>query len=857
MVEAHGTGTTLGDPIEAQALIATYGQDRPEGRPLWLGSLKSNIGHAQAAAGVAGVIKMVMAMRHGIVPKTLHVDAPSSHVDWAAGDVELLSEERAWPESGRVRRAGVSSFGISGTNAHVVLEQFESAEVVPAAEIVPGVVPWLVSGRTEDALQDQVARLHVYAEESGLRPVDVGLSTLGRSVFAYRAVVLNGERVIEGRARGGKTAFLFTGQGSQRLGMGRELYARFPVFAAAFDAVCAELDVPVRDVVWGENAELVNQTMYAQAGLFAVEVALFRLLESWGVRPDFVAGHSIGEVAAAHVAGVFSLTDACALVAARGRLMQALPEGGAMLAVSATEEEILPLLGGSVSIAAVNGPSAVVVSGADEAVESVRAHFEAQGRKATRLRVSHAFHSPLMDPMLDEFRAVVSGLSFSAPAIALVAGPERVCDPEYWVSHVREAVRFADDIRALTDADVTRFLELGPDSVLSAMAQESAASDALFVTALRKGRDEEETVVRALAELYVHGVDADWTALFAGTGAGLVELPTYAFQQQRYWPAGVVLRAGDVRFAGLGAAEHPMLSASVSLADEDGTVLTGRLSRQTHPWLADHTVKGAVLVPGTGVLELALRAGAEVGCAVVEELTLAAPLVLPEQGGVQVQVRVSAPEATGRRTVGVYSCTEGTGDRVWVRHASGVLSADPVDASGFDAVTWPPADAEVVPVDGAYERFAEAGFGYGPVFRGLRAVWRRGEELFAEVALPEKERDAAGRFGLHPALLDASLHAGLLEGDGDDTVVPFAWNDVMLHAVGASEVRVRLTRVGDEGLSLQMADTAGQPVLSVGSMLSRRVSAEQLVTTGSPLFGVDWSVVPAVAGGADVSWVRW
>ncbi|MFJ8234050.1 SDR family NAD(P)-dependent oxidoreductase, partial [Streptomyces sp. NPDC094448] len=860
VVEGHGTGTTLGDPIEAQALIATYGQDRE--LPVLIGSVKSNIGHAQAAAGVAGVIKMVLAMRHGVVPKTLHVDAPSSHVDWAAGEVELLSEERAWPESGRVRRAGVSSFGISGTNAHVVLEQPEP--VIPEAvepSVVPGVVPWLVSGKTEEALRDQIARLRSYAEDAGLRPVDVGLSTLGRSVFAYRAVVLDGEQVIEGRALGGKTAFLFSGQGSQRLGMGRELYARFPVFAEAFDAVCAELDVPVREVVWGGDADVLNRTVHAQAGLFAVEVALFRLVESWGVTPDFVAGHSIGEVAAAHVAGVFSLADACALVSARGRLMDALPEGGAMLAVRAGEDEVLPLLDASVSVAAVNGPSAVVVSGAEEGVEAVRVHFEARGRKTTRLKVSHAFHSPLMDPMLDGFRAVVSGLSFSVPAIALVAGAEELCTPEYWVRHVRDAVRFADSIRTLTEAGVTRFLELGPDSVLSALGQDSAPSDSLFLAALRKGRTEEETAVRALAELHVAGAGVDWAALFTGTGARPVELPTYAFQRRRFWPAGPVLRAGDVRFAGLGATEHPVLGASVSLADEDGTVLTGRLSRQTHPWLVDHTVKGAVLMPGTGLLELALRAGAEVGCAGVEELTLGAPLVLPEQGGVQIQVRVSAPEAGGRRTVGVYSSTEGAGDGVWVRHADGALTPVTVDTAGFDAVTWPPVDAEPVPVEGAYERFAEAGFGYGPVFRGLRAVWRRGEELFAEVALPVEERAAAGRFGLHPALLDASLHAGLLEGDGDDTIIPFTWNDVTLHAVGAAEVRVRLTRVGDAGLSLQMADTAGQPVLSVGSMLSRLVSGEQLGVSGGSLLGVEWSVVAAApvasVASVGVSWVGW
>ncbi|MER7562283.1 type I polyketide synthase [Streptomyces sp. NPDC097941] len=865
VVEGHGTGTALGDPVEAGALLATYGQGRDPGDPVWLGSVKSNFGHTQAAAGVAGVIKMIEAMRHGELPRSLYAEQPSPHVDWSGGAVRLLERARPWPERDRPRRAAVSSFGIGGTNAHVIIEEPEEAEAEDRPESVrpgPGtVIPFLVGGSDETGLRaharELAAALADVDGEAAVLDVAHSLATT-RAPLRHRAAVLatgahgllaglrdladgtDSPALRKGTARGTvKVALLCAGQGSQRTGMGRELAARFPVFDAAFTELCDAftplLDRPLREVIDDPDSGLLHRTDYAQPALFAYEVALHTLLADCGVRPDFLLGHSIGELAAAHIAGVFSRADAVRLVAARGRLMAELPSGGAMFAVRAPLADVVKRLeeepGARVAVAAVNGPESVVLSGDEEAVSALAARL---GRTATRLRVSHAFHSPLLDPMLDGLREVAESVTYHRPSVPVVSTltgrpePDAIRTAEYWVRQARETVRFADAVQWLARTGVTAYLEAGPAAALSTAAEECVepASGVLFTSGA-------ETAV-ALAELHVHGVPVDWRSVYAGTGARRRPLPTYPFQRQRYWL--------DVSERG-GGGEGKLVGEAQPDADGPGTRYSGALSTARQPWLADHVIGDRVLVPATVFAELAFRAaGTDVaeGPLRLSELVLHEPLVLPASEQVPVQVVADAPDRDGNRPVTVWARVGET----WTRHAGASVAPVGTPVAAAQDTPWPPAGAEEVAVE--YERLAAYGHHYGRAFRAVTGLWRRGAEIFAEVALRPREAAEAGAYTVHPALFDAALHAALLaEGPGEgpgEARVPLALTGVTVHAQGATAARVRLERLGADEVRVTLTGVDGRPLATVESLVTR-------VTKIRPaeLYKVAWR--PATQGG--------
>ncbi|MCX5381020.1 acyltransferase domain-containing protein [Streptomyces sp. NBC_00091] len=884
-VEAHGTGTTLGDPIEAQALLATYGQNRPADRPLWLGSVKSNIGHTSAASGAAGVMKMVMAMRNGLLPQTLHVDAPSPKIDWASGAVELLTEARAWPETGRPRRAGVSAFGISGTNAHVILEQTpqeveadadgEPAETGPGRPAVLSApvagTPWLLSGRTAAALRGQAGRLGAHAERyaDGHTATGVALAT-ARAAFDHRAAVTaqaspqdtvralaalaagdTATGVHQGQAGTGKTVFVFPGQGSQWLGMAVELYDSSPVFAARLDA-CAEALAPhtdwsLLDVLRQEDgAPGFDRVDVVQPALWAVMVSLAELWRAAGVVPAAVVGHSQGEIAAAAVSGALSLEDAAKVSALRAKALLALAGKGGMVSVADTAEAVAERIsawGERLALASVNGPQSTVVSGDPEALDELMAACEADGVRARRINVDYASHGPQVESIRDEVIGLLAGIeprTAETPFFSTVTGEwaeGSELDAEYWYTNLRRTVRFQDAIAALLERGHKVFVESSAHPVLTIGVQETIdTTDSAAVTlgSLRREEGGPQRFLASLAEAWTHGAPVDWPAVYAGQDASGADLPTYAFQRERYWltATGAGSGAADVAAAGLGAADHPLLGAAVRLAEGGQTVLTGRLSLRTHPWLADHVVAGARVLPGAAFVELAVRAGDEAGCDTLDELTLEAPLVLPDEGPVLLQIVVGPPDTASRRTVAVYG-RQDAADGPWTRHAQGVLSRAETPQPGRELTVWPPAGAERVDLEGFYEGLSGSGYGYGPAFQGLAEVWLPGDGVgvYAEVVLPEDQQEDAGRFGLHPALLDAALHALAVSGPEteDGTAwLPFAWSGVRLHAAGASRVRVHLTPAGPDEVALTVADATGRPVASIASFASRLVSAGEL-----------------------------
>jgi len=870
-VEAHGTGTTLGDPIEAGALLATYGQDRD--RPLRLGSLKSNIGHTQAAAGVGGVIKTVLAMQNATLPKTLHVDSPSSKVDWSAGKIELLTEQVPWEANGRPRRAAVSSFGISGTNAHVVLEQGPGPTAAEESSQegespLPGPLPIVLSAKSEPALAEAASRLvsHLQANPE-LSTTDLAYSlATTRTHFPHRAAAVATDREelldvlavlaegseshspVWGVAKGkGDPVFLFPGQGSQWVGMGAELAQASPVFAAHLGA-CEEALAPhvewsLGEVLGEAQGSWLDRLDVVQPALFAVMVSLARLWQDCGIQPAAVVGHSQGEIAAAHIAGGLSLDDAARIIALRGKAMAKIAGKGGMLAVSLVPEQLAPRLEPyeeRVSLAAINGPASLALSGDPEALAQLQKACEAEGIRTRPIAVDYAAHSPqieaLRDGLLEAFEPI-SPQSGQVPLHSTLTGEPidtKELDASYWYRNLRETVRFEPVLRSLLEQGKRTFIEVGPHPVLAFGAAETIEATlgdpgaATVLGTLRRDEGGPERFALSLAEAHAAGAELDWEALFKDTAAEHVPLPTYPFQRKRYWLSASA-NGSDPGAIGQRDAEHPLLGALVEDPSSERLTLTGRLSLSTHPWLADHAVAGTVLLPGTAFAELALRAAQEVGSEALAELTLQTPLILPEQGAVAIQVSVSPPSEDAEREISIHSRPEaGSEEAEWTAHATGILTTEPQQVPE-PLTAWPPEGAEPLDVAGLYEELADAGFAYGPAFQGLVAAWQDGEAIYAEVSLPPEQAQEASRYAIHPALFDASLHALFAAGKGQGQMrLPFSWKGVSAHAHGASALQVKLSGAGEEAVSLQVADSEGVPLATVGSLLTRPLDPAKL-----------------------------
>ncbi|MEV4218609.1 type I polyketide synthase [Nonomuraea sp. NPDC049725] len=873
-VEAHGTGTRLGDPIEAGALLATYGRGRADDRPVWVGSVKSNIGHTQAAAGVAGVIKMVQAMRHGVLPRTLHVTEPTAHVDWESGGVRVATEEVALPAD-RPARTGVSSFGVSGTNAHVILEAVPAPAGAPATTGEPLV--WTVSAKTETALRAQAARLRRYAAtatDADLRAT--GRALARRAAFAHRAAVVADGRAelldaLDALATGAPHAaavlgealpaprpvFVFPGQGSQWAGMAVDLLDTSDVFRdrllSCDEALRPHTGWSVVDVLRGTGgAPALDGTDVIQPVLFAVMVSLAELWRSLGVQPTAVLGHSQGEIAAACVAGALTLEDAARVVALRSRALLRLSGTGGMMAVALpaadTQTRIEPWAG-RLWVAVHSGPASCVVAGEDTALDEFAAAC-GDAVRTRRIAVDYASHTPLVEPIADELAAALDGVRPQDTGVAFCSSLDgRFVEPDrltsgYWYDNLRNPVLFDEAVRAFAGTGTPLFVECSPHPVLGADADDSrhaAGITAGVCASLRRGAGDWPRMLAALAHAWVLGAPVDWLTALAAAPYPAAEPPTYAFERRRYWLGDHEAPARPTG-AGIDGSRHPLLAAVVPVAG-DAYVLSGPLSARGAPWLADHAVEGGALLPGAAFAELALEAGAHAGCGRLDELVIEAPLPIPDSGAVTLQVTVDPPGDEGRRAVAVHSRTPDG----WQRHASGTLTPDAPHVAAYPwAGTWPPEGAEPVEVEGGYERLAERGYEYGPAFQGLRAVWRRGDELFAEVALPDGV-DPEG-FGIHPALLDAALHPLVLAGGDDELRLPFAFGGVALHASQAPELRVRLAVDGDD-THVEAAGPDGAPVLSIGS-LRVRAAAPRRAATGTAAHGVDWVEAPAAAAGA-------
>ncbi|MEU5289509.1 beta-ketoacyl synthase N-terminal-like domain-containing protein, partial [Streptomyces sp. NPDC020755] len=911
-IEAHGTGTTLGDPIEAQALLNTYGQERTTDTPVYLGSLKSNIGHTQAAAGVGGVIKMIKAMEHATLPRTLHVDQPTTKIDWTQGQLKLLTDPLPWPDQNRPRRAGISSFGISGTNAHLILEQgapqpeqteqatpgADSGHLLDADSAPPA--PWILSAKTPQALQDQAARLaaHLTAHPE-TRPADIAhtLAT-GRTRFAHRALLTTHDHHSALRALADdtphpgvvqtvgepltgqpRTVFVFPGQGSQWPAMAQELLASSPVFAERIQecarALAPHVDWDLLDVLHRrEGAPSLERVDVIQPVLWAVMIGLAALWQSKGVRPAAVIGHSQGEIAAGCVAGALTLEDSAKIVAVRSLALGSLAGTGAMASIAAPAAEVRARLAADsdgVEIAAINGPSSTVVSGAPDAVDALVTRCHADEIAARRIAVDYASHSASVEPLRERLVSKLAGIVPVGSDIAFYSSvtgerldPTRL-DGAYWYQNLRGSVEFERAVLAAAADGHQVFVESSPHPVLTAGIEEALATGeatTVAVGSLRRDQDSAQQLLDNAARLYAQGVSVDWSSGLPGGRP--VELPTYAFQYASYWlPDTTGAPSGDAAGLGLGVAAHPLLGAELQHSDGRGWSLTGRISPRTHSWLADHAIGAAVPLPASVFVELVTAVGDRAGADRIDELTLGTPLFLAPDSSADLQVTADAL-ADERWSVRVHARTAGE-DEPWTCHATGVLSLGDGTAAALPAPR--PRDASPVDVGTLYADLAEGGYAYGFAFRAVTAAWRDGTDLHAELRLPDG-LDTTG-YGIHPALLDAALHLTAL--DALPAVrQPAVLSGVELYASGAAAVRVRISPVSEGTFEILATDVVGLPVLHIAEVTLRPVvavdtsNADVTEQERDTLFALDWPVFgrtdgrrPAEADGHNRGHRKW
>ncbi|MER5886562.1 SDR family NAD(P)-dependent oxidoreductase [Streptomyces sp. NPDC001941] len=869
-VECHGTGTPLGDPIEVQALAAVYGEGRAPGAELGLGTAKSVIGHLESAAGIAGLCKVLASFRKNALPATVNSTPRNPNIAWDDLPVRVVDALEPWTGGGgRVRRAGVSSFGLSGTNAHVIVEEPPAVETPVEAESVEGPLPVVLSGQTEEALREQAGRWADWLSANpGARLADVAATAaLHRTHFEQRASVVASDvaglveglravgegaahdAVVSGRAeRRGKVVFVYPGQGSQWVGMGAQLLASSPVFAETIDACDAALRPftgwSVREVLLGEEGDhpAFGRVDVVQPALFAMGVALSAHWRSLGVEPAAVVGHSQGEVVAGVVSGALTLEQGSQIVAQRSQAVLALAGQGGMALIErpiAQVEEFIAPYGDALSVAAVNTAGSTVISGLAAELDELVSRLQADDVYARKINVDYASHNAQMDPLLpalaENFTSITptaTDIAFYSTVTGEIANGTDL-DGAYWCRNLRAPVRFDRALDKLLTDNHTVFVEISAHPVLSMpLTDGSADRGGIVVGSLSRRDGSHAQILRNLGLLHTQGHSVPWDEVLGATGAFLADLPTYAFQRDLYW-LDVPKSSGDAGSLGLDASPHPWLGAATELAGGEGHVLTGRLSLAEQPWLADHTVFGSVIVPGTGLLELANAAAYETGAGGVAELTLAEPLVADE--AVRVQITVGAPGADGRRPLAVHSRPDQDPGASWTRHATGELTAAPAEPQGpGELAQWPPAGAERVGLDGFYERFAAQGIDYGPVFRGLTELWRRGSTAYGVVRLPDPAAATAADFALHPALLDTALH--VMKGatgpdEPEGALLPFEWSDVELYATGAAELRVRIdVEPSAQGQEIRVlaADGAGRPVAVIGSLHLRRATADQL-----------------------------